>query len=262
MKGRERGFTLIELLVVIAIIAILAAILFPVFARAKKTGQAAACLSNIKQLGFASVMYADDNDGGMVPTCVEREGDKAYYLSTYRTWRALLWRYVRNDGAYVCPAMPREAVMWRGRSDVDYSEVVPRVNDVPSTYAVNNCVAANDSPAQGHYSYKMSAYGRPSRILLMTEVRGGLWNTNASIMNKTYIHTYAPRFHYNKINVAFVDGHAKTMYLYDTIGNNTSEWMWWDPKVNERWGGVGEIASQQAFYKSHWPRNYPPRGGE
>ncbi len=60
MKKRERGFTLIELLVVIAIIAILAAILFPVFTRAKQASMTASCLSNVKQFALANIMYADD----------------------------------------------------------------------------------------------------------------------------------------------------------------------------------------------------------
>jgi len=58
----RRGFTLIELLVVIAIIAILAAILFPVFARAREKARQASCLSNLKQLGLADLMYAQDYD--------------------------------------------------------------------------------------------------------------------------------------------------------------------------------------------------------
>ncbi|MFA7373675.1 MAG: prepilin-type N-terminal cleavage/methylation domain-containing protein, partial [bacterium] len=60
LKNRRRGFTLIELLVVIAIIALLAAILFPVFSRARESARGAQCQSNLKQIGAASLMYAQD----------------------------------------------------------------------------------------------------------------------------------------------------------------------------------------------------------
>ena len=62
---KQRGFTLIELLVVIAIIAILMAILMPALNRAREQGKRAACLSNVKQLTLAWILYADDNDGKM-----------------------------------------------------------------------------------------------------------------------------------------------------------------------------------------------------
>ncbi len=62
MKRDVKGFTLIELLVVIAIIAILAAILMPVFAQAREKARAASCISNVKQMGLAAVMYAQDYD--------------------------------------------------------------------------------------------------------------------------------------------------------------------------------------------------------
>jgi prepilin-type N-terminal cleavage/methylation domain-containing protein len=62
LREIRRGFTLIELLVVIAIIAILAAILFPVFAQAREKARQTACLSNMKQMGNALMMYVQDND--------------------------------------------------------------------------------------------------------------------------------------------------------------------------------------------------------
>src|SRR6187200_480702 len=66
---RQRAFTLIELLVVIAIIAILAAILFPVFAQARDKARQASCLSNLKQIGAAVMMYGQDYDERMPATC-------------------------------------------------------------------------------------------------------------------------------------------------------------------------------------------------
>jgi prepilin-type N-terminal cleavage/methylation domain-containing protein len=65
---KKNGFTLIELLVVIAIIAVLAAILFPVFAQARASARNTADMSNVRQLGMATMMYAQDNDETYVPT--------------------------------------------------------------------------------------------------------------------------------------------------------------------------------------------------
>ena len=69
MKRKHTGFTLIELLVVIAIIAILAAILFPVFARARENARKTNCLSNLKQLGMGMLQYAQDYDETFCPSC-------------------------------------------------------------------------------------------------------------------------------------------------------------------------------------------------
>ena len=84
---RRPGFTLIELLVVIAIISLLAAILFPVFARAREQARKATCLSNLKQVGVAVAMYAQDYDGGYPNT-----GDP--WLRVGRRWRWPIMPYL------------------------------------------------------------------------------------------------------------------------------------------------------------------------
>ena len=92
---RQRGFTLIELLVVIAIIAILAAILFPVFARAREKARQTSCLSNLKQLGLACQMYAQDYDERL--PCL-------YYTSNSMLWIGLLYPYNKSVQIYMCPS--------------------------------------------------------------------------------------------------------------------------------------------------------------
>ncbi len=90
---RKSGFTLIELLVVIAIIAILAAILFPVFARAREKARQTSCLSNVKQLGLGFLMYAQDYDDHLPP--MSNPGGR---------WYVLIDPYIKNRQILRCPS--------------------------------------------------------------------------------------------------------------------------------------------------------------
>ncbi len=89
---KRKGFTLIELLVVIAIIAILAAILFPVFAKAREKGRQASCQSNLKQLGLAFAQYATDYDGLLPPLAIMNNAGQLVTL-----WGNLIVPYVSGS---------------------------------------------------------------------------------------------------------------------------------------------------------------------
>src|SRR5436309_207817 len=104
---RRKGFTLIELLVVIAIIAILAAILFPVFAQAREKARQTTCLSNMKQWSIGTKMYLSDYDDTVVPcylyTVHGSYGTLPKGTPVLQWWSDLLDPYVKNDKVWSCP---------------------------------------------------------------------------------------------------------------------------------------------------------------
>ena len=111
MERRARGFTLIELLVVIAIIAILAAILFPVFAKARAKARQASCGSNQKQLAMSFVMYAGDYDDIAPPVNIS-------IGAAGRVWTAtVLNPYTKNNQVWECPSYPSSNIGAPGCED-------------------------------------------------------------------------------------------------------------------------------------------------
>lgn len=117
-----QGFTLIELLVVIAIIAILAAILFPVFAQAREKARAISCLSNEKQMGLADLMYSQDYDEALIPDWI---GNSATWLGYggSRRWTDLEQPYTKTTAIFNCP------------DDINATKSVNNTQYVPSTTA-------------------------------------------------------------------------------------------------------------------------------
>jgi prepilin-type N-terminal cleavage/methylation domain-containing protein/prepilin-type processing-associated H-X9-DG protein len=103
--GKRPAFTLIELLVVIAIIAILAAILFPVFAQARSKARSAACLSNLKQLTLGFVMYSQDYDESFPQWKWDQSysGGNVNPNDATSLWCNAIFPYVKNNGVYKCP---------------------------------------------------------------------------------------------------------------------------------------------------------------
>jgi prepilin-type N-terminal cleavage/methylation domain-containing protein len=126
---RKRAFTLIELLVVIAIIAILAAILFPVYANSRRKGQQTACTSNLRQISLALQQYTTDYDGH-APNCDDTKTDGSAW------WWVILHKYTKDDGIFVCPAWRYTAPPADRPSDVSLK--APRnIGGIRGTYAWN-----------------------------------------------------------------------------------------------------------------------------
>ncbi|CCW34177.1 prepilin-type N-terminal cleavage/methylation domain-containing protein [Chthonomonas calidirosea] len=166
----NKGFTLIELLVVIAIIAILAAILFPVFAQAREKARQAACLSNLRQVGLAVQMYAQDYDENIVHTELGGDIDDAheYY------WGDMLQPYLKNWQMLVCPSASSPL---KFKSATGYSEEWSynyAINDIldSSDACTPNGSGGPDSPACAHIGvagHPLAAITYPSDTILITD---------------------------------------------------------------------------------------------
>jgi len=166
---RKRGFTLIELLVVIAIIAILAAILFPVFAKAREKARQTSCLSNLRQIGTAILSYAQDNDeqypfgenyAGAPPGA--NEGACNYFIFAMPStsggsgcrWANTLQPYIKNFQLYRCPSISPGVV----------NAALPG-NSPASAYSFNSCLQASS----------LAAVVTPTRCIMEWEVGDTGW---------------------------------------------------------------------------------------
>lgn len=167
-RVRRSAFTLIELLVVIAIIAILAAILFPVFAQAREKARQAACQSNLRQIGQAGMMYAQDYDGYILRRAsdasvieanlfgepVPRRGyAEAYY------WQALWLPYVKNTDVFLCPSGYRDF-----RSAPRYGGSKPPLRELWGQYGINYEGLCKARPPR--YSFLLDSVEDPSAVFL------------------------------------------------------------------------------------------------
>lgn len=155
----QNGFTLIELLVVIAIIAILAAILFPVFAAAREKARMTACLSNEKQIGLAIIQYTQDYDDGFPVGW--NTGSAAQYGSG---WAGLIYPYVKSAGVFACPDDTSAATSGAGPQVVSYAY------NWGFTYSGNQI---NNNPIG---AVTLSQLTAPSSTILFCEVQG--YSTN------------------------------------------------------------------------------------
>jgi len=227
---RRRGFTLIELLVVIAIIAILAAILFPVFAQARGKARSVTCLNNMKQLGLAFMMYAQDYDEvtcpvtriSFLPAGIIVEDGFNWYRERYY-WLQLLRPYAKNSQVGRCPENPG-------------SDPVGTIINL--NYGANR--QAFSGP-EGVPTVTLAQISRPGDTLAMTEY--GRWFVDwdlilgGSVNSKWYVpndprgcgtDTQSPfclrdKRHNGGVHVAFADGHAKWMPSSRVVTNGD---MW------------------------------------
>ncbi|MCD6359685.1 MAG: prepilin-type N-terminal cleavage/methylation domain-containing protein [Armatimonadetes bacterium] len=188
---RHKGFTLIELLVVIAIIAILAAILFPVFAKAREKARQTSCLSNVKQMMLAWMQYAQDYDertnlyaGYHDPATVMAPGGLEY-------WFVLLEPYCKNPQIFSCPSYNNTRV-YSGGSSAQHPAFPDGVNYGYNTYLSNRALGDMKHPAQ---------------LGVIADGLNNYWRIEAPPGTNHYL--WHITRHNEGSNVGFADGHAK-----------------------------------------------------
>ena len=198
----RRGFTLIELLVVIAIIAILAAILFPVFARAREKARQSSCLSNVKQIGLAFMQYVTDYDSRWPRPWNNQPGVIAG--SNYVTWADMISPYVKNMQIYQCPSLQfTQAQMAYTTTPFAYYYNMNATDGGLSTRAEAQIVAPATTIFLIDGWGSMDAYW-PATAL------AGVINGDSSPAYVASASTIARR-HNGGLNAGFADGHAKFM---------------------------------------------------
>ncbi len=192
MSGRRCGFTLIELLVVIAIIAILAAILFPVFARAREKARQTSCLSNLKQLSLSVLMYVQDYDETFP---VERN---IFLAEGGRRWYQSIAPYVQNRDVFMCPSVDRTSD-WGGYGYNGWG--TDSTNGLGYRHENDSGVPTPDSAPT-----RLAAVEEPASMMMLSEPVGNIYILRGSNGYPSYL----PADHHNEgVNVAHVDGHVK-----------------------------------------------------
>ncbi len=213
-----RGFTLIELLVVIAIISILAAILFPVFARARENARRASCASNLRQLGLAIMQYTQDYD----EYYPRSSASGAYY------WTWTIWPYIKSSQVFLCPSAPdNPATLDASRTSTDLIRGV--------RYCMNNSSFGSAATAAGYPApQKLSTIPRPAELIMLMDSQLYTPSNTSYYCDVDNNTSTAPR-HSEGLNVTFADGHVKWVkqefYLYSLSKAQTlPRWRFWEQK--------------------------------
>lgn len=227
--SKRSGFTLIELLAVISIISILAGMLYPVLATAKEKARIASCLSNLKQLAFAVVVYSDDNGGRFPnPSISKQQPDWSGSQGTFK-WvypeQGALYRYVKTVRVYRCPtdsATPAASIteIPAGLTNRDY----------PLSYSMNT-EFWNNGPIL------LSSIARTKEVLMLIHESRGI------------------------INDGDFNWHAATPDIPSSVHNGGTTLVYVDTHAN--WRNYGQL--MEAYKQGQWsanPQRTPPQASQ
>ena len=231
MPSRKSGFTLIELLVVIAIIAILAAILFPVFAQARAKARQISCLSNVRQIGLSLHLYMQDNDELSVVTHHDlHEDDTAEDLYP---WFQPLYPYIKNSDVFRSPSIS-------GTPQIYPDKITPAIwQQVRTDYLLNGFFSHGIALAAFSRPAEQITFGMRNRAVAFFDYhpwpsapdgqweRGFLDGSGYTIgdveTNSQILAPWNVGVHSGGSNYAFADGHAKWYRFTATLDRNKPE---------------------------------------
>jgi len=232
---KRKAFTLIELLVVIAIISILAAILFPVFARARESARRTSCLSNMKQIGLGIMQYVQDYDE-TYPRSIQTDNapppDGDTWVTGSWLWQQMIQPYTKSYQIFICPSSPRQVYPPRyvnygaNRTVLQYQNTDPvkmaAIQETASTYMILETgdymierVRVLTNPASYWYIAGASNYSA-------AQCSGVTTSSNAQ-------QDCVSGRHFDGSNVLFADGHAKwlkSQTIYQAAVSSTAPTPW------------------------------------
>jgi prepilin-type N-terminal cleavage/methylation domain-containing protein len=242
----RRGFTLIELLVVIAIIAILAAILFPVFAQAREKARGAACLSNCKQLGLALMMYATDYDDTLPPAKIGASppfrhqcaatGEGYPLYPAY--WQDVVQPYAKNRDILRCPSRPERGYQpQKADKPIDGNPDSLRFGYIGNYWAFVRSTGPEIVNGWHAHGRTLASITEPASMIFVFEG----WNNGCPEMRWAIADNLDCSVHNKGSTYIFSDGHAKWMRVARTLDPVN---MWADPGLDPK--------VRDAVYKNHW----------
>ncbi|MEO7719178.1 MAG: DUF1559 domain-containing protein [Capsulimonas sp.] len=253
-RTHTQGFTLIELLVVIAIIAILAAILFPVFAKAREKARQTTCTSNMRQIGLGMVQYVQDYDELYPPVILGGNiwsGCDAANPTACTSWARVIMPYIKSDKVFICPSETVNATI-----NDDFRNVGNPGGDVLKSYIpvmqFRDENTASQSGVMNDYDKgtSLASIDQPSNTIWLTEAgpnvndQGVPWDNPARNIGGTGVYLGIPVIdralylpggskknciahnHTDGTVWAFADGHAKWIKIQNTVNSDLSKDLW------------------------------------